>query len=177
VNTTTIGAPAAGIGRRLASLLYEGLLLAGIVGVLALLLTAFSALLQRPVPIATIRVVVFLALAIYFLWHWQDGRQTLPMRTWHLHLVDRQGRPPALIRLAWRYVLAWPSIGLGLGLLWALIDRDRQFLHDRLAGTRLIYVPPTRAAAPPPAGTGRWASPPPSGASSSRSRRDGKTGR
>ena len=27
---------------------------------------------------------------------------------------------------------------LPLSILWALVDRDRQFLHDRLAGTRLI---------------------------------------
>jgi uncharacterized RDD family membrane protein YckC len=28
---------------------------------------------------------------------------------------------------------------LGAGLLWALFDRDGQFLHDRLAGTRLVF--------------------------------------
>jgi len=27
---------------------------------------------------------------------------------------------------------------LGTGYLWALFDRDRQFLHDRLAGTRVF---------------------------------------
>jgi uncharacterized RDD family membrane protein YckC len=26
----------------------------------------------------------------------------------------------------------------GAGILWALVDRDRQFLHDRLAGTRIV---------------------------------------
>jgi len=26
----------------------------------------------------------------------------------------------------------------GIGLIWAFFDRDRQFLHDRLAGTRLV---------------------------------------
>ena len=41
-----------------------------------------------------------------------------------------------------RYALAWPSVLLcGIGLWWALIDRDRQFLHDRLAGTRIILLP------------------------------------
>jgi hypothetical protein len=29
---------------------------------------------------------------------------------------------------------------LGFGLAWALIDRDRQFLHDRLAGTRIVLL-------------------------------------
>jgi uncharacterized RDD family membrane protein YckC len=42
--------------------------------------------------------------------------------------------------LALRYVLAWPClVYLGAGLFWAIFDRDRQFLHDRLAGTRLVF--------------------------------------
>jgi uncharacterized RDD family membrane protein YckC len=28
----------------------------------------------------------------------------------------------------------------GCGILWALFDRERQFLHDRLAGTRIIKL-------------------------------------
>jgi len=28
-----------------------------------------------------------------------------------------------------------------IGIFWALVDRDRQFLHDRLAGSLLIPVP------------------------------------
>jgi uncharacterized RDD family membrane protein YckC len=27
---------------------------------------------------------------------------------------------------------------LPVSILWAVFDRDRQFLHDRLAGTRLL---------------------------------------
>jgi len=29
----------------------------------------------------------------------------------------------------------------GVGFWWALFDRDRQFLHDRIVGTRLVRVP------------------------------------
>jgi uncharacterized RDD family membrane protein YckC len=28
----------------------------------------------------------------------------------------------------------------GAGILWALVDRDKQFLHDRIAGTRLVMI-------------------------------------
>ena len=31
---------------------------------------------------------------------------------------------------------------LGITILWAIFDRDRQFLHDRLAGTRLVVATP-----------------------------------
>jgi uncharacterized RDD family membrane protein YckC len=41
-----------------------------------------------------------------------------------------------------RYVLAWPSVALcGVGLLWSLFDLDNLFLHDRLAGTRVVVLP------------------------------------
>jgi uncharacterized RDD family membrane protein YckC len=34
---------------------------------------------------------------------------------------------------------------LGAGFVWAWIDRDRQFLHDRLAGTRIVKSSETGA--------------------------------
>jgi uncharacterized RDD family membrane protein YckC len=42
-------------------------------------------------------------------------------------------------RAVHRYVLAVLGlVALGLGFAWALVDRDRQFLHDRLAGTAIV---------------------------------------
>jgi hypothetical protein len=29
-------------------------------------------------------------------------------------------------------------MALGAGFAWAVVDRDHQFLHDRLAGTRIV---------------------------------------
>jgi hypothetical protein len=43
-----------------------------------------------------------------------------------------------------RYLLALLSVGSGIGLLWALIDPERQFLHDRLIGSRLVVTDGTR---------------------------------
>lgn len=135
-------------------MLYEALLLIGVFGVLIIPLVLFSAVASHTPPIPALRVYVFLGLALYFVWHWHAKYQTLAMRTWQLRIVTTAGSHPTLARLAWRYVLAWPSIGLaGIGILWALFDRDRRFLHDRLAGTCIIFAPPTTASSPPPAGT------------------------
>jgi len=42
-----------------------------------------------------------------------------------------------------RYVLAGVLLlPAGLTLWWALLDREQQFLHDRLLGSRIIVVPP-----------------------------------
>lgn len=77
---------------------------------------------------------------LYFAWCWSRGR-TLAMQAWKLRLVDSVGQPISPLRAMQRYVLA--TLGLfagGAGFLWALVDRDRRYLHDRLLGTRLVMV-------------------------------------
>jgi len=71
--------------------------------------------------------------AAYFLWCWLRGGQTLAMRAWKIRLVDvTPGKAVA------RFLIA--AATLPLSILWAFVDRDRQFLHDRLAGTRLVLA-------------------------------------
>jgi uncharacterized RDD family membrane protein YckC len=55
--------------------------------------------------------------------------------------VRCDGAPVGVGRAACRYALAWISLlSLGAGFLWAWVDRDGQFLHDRLAGTRIVMT-------------------------------------
>ena len=80
-----------------------------------------------------LQLFILVVLAAYFLWCWLRGGQTLAMRTWRIRLVDvTPGR--AILR----FVLA--LFLLPLSIAWVLVDRDRQFLHDRLAGTRLVIA-------------------------------------
>ena len=84
---------------------------------------------------------LFLAFGLYFLWHWMRGGQTLPMKTWKLRLVSADGGNINAWQASTRYLAAWISLlCLGAGFLWAIFDRDRQFLHDRLAGTLIIQI-------------------------------------
>ena len=78
-----------------------------------------------------LQLFVVLVLAAYFLWCWLRGGQTLAMRAWRIRLVDVT---PA--KAVARFLLA--LVLLPVSVLWALVDRDGQFLHDRLAGTRLV---------------------------------------
>jgi len=93
-----------------------------------------------------LQLFVLVVFAAYFLWCWLRGGQTLAMRAWRIRLVEvTPGK--ALLRFVLAVALFPASI------VWALFDRDRQFLHDRLAGTRLVLIsaaPPTTSSAPPP---------------------------
>jgi uncharacterized RDD family membrane protein YckC len=129
--------------RRLTCLLYEGLVVFSILLVVFLLpqivLLAFGAELSGKMLWINIGFV----LMAYFVWCWLNGGQTLPMKTWKLQVVSADGTRLRPLQAVLRYLLAWPSITLGgLGIFWALIDKDRQFLHDRLAGTEIINISP-----------------------------------
>ena len=82
---------------------------------------------------------LFLVIGLYFVCSWRSRGQTLAMKTWNLRLAAADGGRITLRQALLRYVWAWPSLGLGgIGLLYAPFDRQRQFLHDRLAGTRVV---------------------------------------
>lgn len=132
----------AGIRRRLASMLYESLLLLGVLALTFMVPLLILGVGTNYTPEGGfLWAYVFVVLGGYYLWYWRRGGQTLAMQTWKLRIVNLDGKPVTTGQAALRYVLAWPSVCfLGVGLIWALLDRDRQFLHDRLAGTRIVLL-------------------------------------
>jgi uncharacterized RDD family membrane protein YckC len=79
-----------------------------------------------------LQLLIGLVFAAYFLWCWLRGGQTLAMKAWRIRLVEVTPAK-ALLRFALATLLVPPLVSI----LWSFFDRDRQFLHDRLAGTRL----------------------------------------
>jgi uncharacterized RDD family membrane protein YckC len=130
----------AGFLRRLASMFYESLLVTAVLifGWIFphILLAAFA---QAKAPAWLIQAHLFLLLLLYFAWFWLHGGQTLAMKTWKIRVANADGGPVRPAQAVLRYMAAWFSLGVaGIGILWALVDRDGQFLHDRIAGTRLV---------------------------------------
>jgi len=125
-----------GIARRLASMLYEAILLFAIAyfAGFALLSASRGAPLEDWLRLAH-QGLLLAVFAAYFLWCWLRGGQTLAMKTWRIRLVEVTPRKALL-----RFLLALAFVPTGVSVLWALLDRERQFLHDRLAGTRLVLV-------------------------------------
>jgi uncharacterized RDD family membrane protein YckC len=139
----------AGLMRRLLSLLYETLLIAALALAamipLVVLADGLDPVWQRPLNQACLILVA----GLYFTWQWTKGGQTLAMKTWHLKLITREGMPLTPGHSIRRFAFALAGLALGgVGFAWALLDRENQFLHDRLAGTKIIYVPATRSSPP-----------------------------
>lgn len=128
-----------GIKRRLISMVYEGLVVFSIllIGFLLpqIVLSGFGFSLSPRM----LWLHIFLLLLVYFVWCWLNGGQTLPMKTWKLRIISADNTALRPMQAALRYFAAWASILLaGTGIVWALFDKDKQFLHDRIAGTKII---------------------------------------
>ena len=124
-----------GLPRRLASMGYEAVLLFGVAFFAAWLFFFASGGRDATAGWSRYALQMFIAMVFagYFLWCWLRGGQTLAMKAWKIRLV---GVTPA--RALLRFVLALLLVPTLVAIVWSLFDRDRQFLHDRLAGTRLI---------------------------------------
>lgn len=159
----------ASLARRFGALLYEALLLVAMALIagfafLPLISPAMSTAAAPSVPPPFARTMLFCALAglaaLYYTWSWSEGRRTLPQKTWRIRIIGDDWRPIARRTALLRYLAAWigPAAALALyaalpatpyrryalllgafNYAFALVDRERRFLHDRVAGTRVVH--------------------------------------
>jgi uncharacterized RDD family membrane protein YckC len=165
MQNSTSPLPTPSLKRRLICLVYEAFLVTAVAFfgmlVFVLIVTPFhnDALLFYGRSVA-----LFLVVGAYFIHAWTGSGFTLAMKTWRIKIVMLGHAKVPFKNAAFRYLLAWgwilPALAasyarhltrgqtaalVGVGIIgWAmtaLFDKDRQFLHDRLAGTRLISLP------------------------------------
>jgi uncharacterized RDD family membrane protein YckC len=151
--------------RRLICMVYEAFLFTA-VEMFALFLFVFATQKLDPAVVFYGRQVVFvLVAAAYFIHAWTGSGHTLAMKTWRIKLVKVGFATVPMHSAVLRFIYAWGfflpalsicyafhltsksqvAIALAINIVaWGLtvfLDNDRQFLHDRLAGTRLISLP------------------------------------
>lgn len=157
--------------RRVACMLYEALLLIGVVFIAGLVFQIAVQTRNTTLYRLELQIVLFLVIGSYFVWFWSKG-QTLAMKTWHLHLRMPNGARVPPRRALLRYLLAWlwllppmviasilqlhlattAGIVAAWMLAWALpgqLSHNRQYLHDTWSGTEISYVKPPKISQPP----------------------------
>ena len=153
-----------GLWRRMASWIYEGMLLFGVVFLAGYLFGTLTQTRHALNNRHALQAFLFVIFGIYFVWFWAKG-QTLAMKTWNIRVVNQQGKSISQSRAFARYALSWlwffPPLTLSIPLqwgpattsvamvawvmVWALSSKlrsDGQFWHDALAGTRLVVSAP-----------------------------------
>lgn len=151
------------IRRRLICMIYEGLLVFGVIFVAALIFDVWTQS-RHALSLRHARELwLFCIIGLYFVYFWTSSGQTLAMKTWRIRVTDRELQKLPLTKAIVRYVLAWmwflPALAISAQLelknwssialvaagmvAWAMtaaFDKDKQFLHDKWAKTRLIHV-------------------------------------
>ena len=130
-----------GFLRRLGGVLYESL---AVIALLMLVSAAITTLFDNAThgfARGLLQGVSLLTVSGYFLWCWAHGGQTLAMKTWRIRVLTKDGAPLTFLQALRRLLLAMAGLLFGgIGFWWALLDKDSQFLHDRLGGTRLVLL-------------------------------------
>ena len=130
-----------GLIRRLAAILYDGLLITALwmmVGGMLVLINNNQTIESPILPF-----LLPLLITVFFAKFWMSNGQTLGMQTWKIKLISMDENPvklsQSLIRLAGA-TLSWACFGVGYW--WMLFDKDNLTWHDRWSKTRLIVVTP-----------------------------------
>lgn len=119
-------------------IVYDSLLLFGVL--------FFAGALAYPLTHAEIsplyQIYLLMVSFLYFAWSWLHGGQTLPMKAWRIQLQSTDGKAVTWQQAALRFLMAIISwLALGIGFLWAIVDKKHGTWHDWVSGTRLVLLP------------------------------------
>jgi uncharacterized RDD family membrane protein YckC len=131
----------ASFARRAGAMLYDGLLLFGVLFVASIPLPLIDdGTRELPLIEWSIRIYLLVVAFLYFAWFWGHGGQTLGMRAWRLRLLARDGSRPRLKMVAIRFLASIASwLPLGGGYLWMLVDPRHEAAHDRISRTIIVH--------------------------------------
>ena len=139
--------PNASLIRRSAAMTYDALLILAIMMLATLPLSAIDpgngniGMISVPWIRFVYRTFLFYLIFVFYYVFWRIKGQTLGMQVWKIKTVDDSGEIMSPGQCIIRFALATPSMALMLlGYLWALFDRDRLTIYDRLSHSRVIYL-------------------------------------
>lgn len=132
----------AGLLRRIASAVYDSMLVIALFVIPTSL--SMAVLGGEAIPAGSIpfQVLLIITAGAFFIGFWVAGGQTLGMRAWRIKVTTLEGTPLTFRQALLRFCACVPSVGLlGAGIWWLMFDRNRQTIPDRIAGTRVVFIP------------------------------------
>jgi uncharacterized RDD family membrane protein YckC len=138
----------AGLATRTLAFALDAAVINGLAWFVGTVIALGLSLLGVPGELKTWLAAIGAALALvwtiaYFAFFWSASGQTLGNRVMEIRVQDAATGGPVRARRALLRVAALPLSALPLcaGFLLILVDARRRALHDRLAGTTVVYQP------------------------------------
>ena len=156
----------AGLWRRLAALVYDGLLLFAVIILVGLSTLPFTHGLGTSRDHFVFKIYLLGVIFIFFGWFWTHGGQTLGMRAWRLRIMQRDGQSLSWTLALFRYAISLPMWGwlfyvialnsqllhtpaqlaglpswllYSLAIAWLIIDHLPNNWRDRLGGVKVVH--------------------------------------
>lgn len=131
----------ASLVKRSAAILYEALTLIAVWLLCTFVFVMITGNVDTAMERFMLQMVLWIVTGIYFVTCWITTGQTLAAQAWKVQVVAADNTLLSFRQALLRYVLVNLSLFMfGLGFLWALIDKEHLFLHDRILNTRLIEM-------------------------------------
>ena len=139
--------PTASLFRRLAAMLYDGLILIALyilagfimVGLIKAITGEFPGdHIPRPVLMSVFFIIVF----FYYSHSWRRGGQTVGMKAWRIRLISEYKPQVTVSQCMLRVGSGFFSLLIvGLGFWWMLFDKRQRTWHDMASMTRIVFLP------------------------------------
>ena len=149
------------IWRRIASLLYDIVLIVALVIIMYMPLLSFN-IEENFILKITAQIYIYLIIQYFFVWFWVNSNGTLGMKSWQVKISDTNGNKITYKKAILRFnvsLIYFLIIGflvftyykysemnyfllmlLAILLSFPLIRKDRKFLHDIISKTILIKI-------------------------------------
>tara|TARA_Y100000389_G_scaffold71089_1_gene67828 strand:+ start:3898 stop:4362 length:465 start_codon:yes stop_codon:yes gene_type:complete len=149
------------IWRRIASLLYDIVLIVALVIIMYMPLLSFN-IEENFILKITAQIYVYLIIQYFFVWFWVNSNGTLGMKSWRVKISDTNGNKITYKKAILRFnvsLIYFLIIGflvftyykysemnyfllmlLAILLSFPLIRKDKKFLHDIISKTILIKI-------------------------------------
>tara|TARA_B100001248_G_scaffold103951_1_gene77482 strand:- start:154 stop:555 length:402 start_codon:yes stop_codon:yes gene_type:complete len=128
------------IWRRLASILYDFLLVVAVLIIMSIPFFSFD-LQENNLLKVTIQIYYYLITQYFFVWFWVHNQGTLGMKTWKIKIIcnnnNRLSYKQAIIRFN---VAIFSLLFFGLGFLISFFRKDKKCFHDIISKTALIKL-------------------------------------
>ena len=126
--------------RRLASILYDFLLVVAVLIIMSIPFFSFD-LQENNLLKVTIQIYYYLITQYFFVWFWVHNQGTLGMKTWKIKIIcdnnNRLSYKQAIIRFN---VAIISLLFFGLGFIISLFRKDKKCFHDIISKTALVKL-------------------------------------
>ncbi|TBU77565.1 hypothetical protein DNK06_14695 [Pseudomonas daroniae] len=146
--------PTAGLGRRLAAVLYDSFLCVALLIVVTFLYKLIQMGIYGEAQLRQwseagaldgdplLSTLLLLSLFGFFAKFWTHNGQTLGMQVWGIRVQNADGTAISVWQALLRFLVAILSwLALGLGYLWIVFDKQKRSWHDLYSDSLVVRLP------------------------------------